>query len=851
MLKKIALPTIFVLLGYAFWASPDFKEIAAGVAIFLFGMLSLEQGFRAFSSGLLQRILRRSTDGLHKSLAFGVVTTTLMQSSSLVSVITISFLSAGMIGLKAGLGIIFGANLGTTTGAWLVAGFGLKVKISAYALPMLVFGILLVFQKAKALKGIGYILTGLGFLFLGIHHMKEGFEAFKASFDLAAYAVPGYPGLFLFLFIGILATVVMQSSHATLVLIITALASGQITYENALALAIGANVGTTITAIIGALGANVEGRRLAGGHLVFNLTTGLVAIAAIHPMVATVDWLSDLVGIAADDYTLRLAVFHTVFNTIGIVLMAPLINVLERNLVRLMPEKEEETTRPLYLNESALEFPDTALEAARLETERLYDEAFATIAHGIDLHRGEILSDRDLNEVVLSREKPIEIDMAVDYEKTVKVLYGAIIEFVIKAQAGTSADVGRQLLDYRVACRHIVEAVKSVQQIRRNLAEYTASDNPHIRQAYNNIRVLVGGALRDMAAIRDAAREGETVSVAELDSLRLEVKEADVLTSGTVDELIRDDLISAEMATSLMNDSAYAFYAVTHLVDMAGSLYATEDPEERAAEESVALSEDEVDALADLREPPPTATAPRYLTEEALASTQTSLTAARLETENLYDKAIAILSHGIDLHRREIFSERDLAEVVEARSEPIDIDIDEDYEQTIKVLYGAITRFVGRARTSVPFTKGERLQALRLAARDIVEAVKAVKHLRKNLSHYSCSDNAQIRRAYNDIRILLGSVMRDLRAVREAAVKGDSELPARLEQVKLAVKQGDSLVNGTLDMLVREELITPWMATSLMNDGAYAEHAAFRLIRMTERLIALDEAEAPAREGAP
>ena len=125
-----------------------------------------------------------------------------MQSSSLVSVITISFISAGLITLAAGIGIIFGANIGTTTGAWLVAGFGLKVKISAYAMPMLAFGIVLTFQKSKGLKGIGSVLAGLGFLFLGIHHMKEGFEAFREQIDLARFAIEGYPGLFLFAFIG-------------------------------------------------------------------------------------------------------------------------------------------------------------------------------------------------------------------------------------------------------------------------------------------------------------------------------------------------------------------------------------------------------------------------------------------------------------------------------------------------------------------------------------------------------------------------------------------------------------------------------------------------------------------------
>ena len=131
MLRKILLPTIFVILGYGFWISPDFKTIAAGVSIFLFGMLSLEQGFQAFAGGTLERILKNTTDKLWKSLSFGIVSTTLMQSSSLVSVITISFLSAGLIDLFSGVGIIFGANIGTTTGAWLVAGFGLKVKISA------------------------------------------------------------------------------------------------------------------------------------------------------------------------------------------------------------------------------------------------------------------------------------------------------------------------------------------------------------------------------------------------------------------------------------------------------------------------------------------------------------------------------------------------------------------------------------------------------------------------------------------------------------------------------------------------------------------------------------------------
>ena len=184
MLRRIFLPVIVVILTYGLWVSGDFSEIAAGVALFLFGMLGMEQGFRLFSGGSLQHLLNHTTDRLWKSLGFGLVSTTLMQSSSLVSVITISFLSAELISLAAGIGIIFGANLGTTTGAWLVAGYGLKVKLSIYAMPLLAFGVILIFQRSKVLHGIGYVLAGIGFLFLGIHHMKEGFEAFKHGIDL-------------------------------------------------------------------------------------------------------------------------------------------------------------------------------------------------------------------------------------------------------------------------------------------------------------------------------------------------------------------------------------------------------------------------------------------------------------------------------------------------------------------------------------------------------------------------------------------------------------------------------------------------------------------------------------------
>lgn len=596
MIRKIFLPTILFVLAYGFWISPDFKEIASGVAIFLFGMLFLEEGFKAFTGGLLEKILQRTTNKLWKSISFGVVSTTLMQSSSLVSVITISFLSAGLISLAAGIGIVFGANLGTTTGAWLIAGFGLKVKISAYAMPMLVFGIILVFQKSKHLQGVGYILAGLGFLFLGIHYMKEGFEAFRTTIDLKAFAVSGYPGLFLFAALGVAATVIMQSSHATLVIIITALSVQQITYENGLALAIGANVGTTITAIIGSMSSNIQGKRLAGAHLIFNLVTALIAIALIYQIMDAVDSFSSVVGIAADDYTLKLAVFHTIFNSIGIIVMIPFINHLVTFLTRFMPEKAVSIATPKYLSEAAQAIPDTAIESVRKEMIHLYDNAFAIIAHSLSLHRHDIISERGINDVIEDSSKPIPIDIDDEYNRTVKGLYSDIVMFISHAQTQMTPEQSDELFELRSAGRDIVEAIKDTKHLHKNMVTYIASDNQYIRDEYNRIRTHLTSVLR---SLEEAKGGGDILS---LDNLKVEMKQNDTTANGTLEVLIHEDKISAEMATSLMNDTSYAHDIISKLLQMGEVLFATGDLDMKAAERSLALDETEMQEILDAQQ---------------------------------------------------------------------------------------------------------------------------------------------------------------------------------------------------------------------------------------------------------
>ena len=595
MLRKILLPTIFIILSWGFWISPDFKTITAGVAIFLFGMLSLEDGFKAFTGGVLEKILRKSTNRMWKSLTFGFTACTLMQSSSLVSVITISFLGAGLIGLVEGIGIVFGANVGTTTGAWLIAGFGLKVKISAYAMPMLVFGVLLIFQKSKSLKGVGFILAGLGFLFLGIHYMKEGFETFGTQFNLTDYSMSGFSGILVFTLIGILATIIMQSSHATLVLVITALSVNQITYDNALALTIGANVGTTITAVLGSLTSNITGRRLALSDVLFKVTAGIFFVLTLNYIIGVVDTISHFIGIADDDYTLKLAVFHSLFNIAGVIIMVPLLNQLVKLVSFLLPEKKVASIKPLYLNDSALEFPDTATEAVRNETLRIWENSITILSGVFGFKRADVLSDINLYQIAETQKQLVHYDIDTAYARNIKSLYGEIIIFISKAGFSWEMEQSGQIHWLRKANQNISDAVKESKHLQKNLLLYSTSDNPKMREAYTRIRVELSLLLRELEGIR--IRTDEDSSIFSLDHLRLLLNEHVSNMNKWLAQAIRERSIAPEMATSLMNDVSYASNIYANLVQMGETLFVKRSHDLSDAEQAISLDEDEFEEI--------------------------------------------------------------------------------------------------------------------------------------------------------------------------------------------------------------------------------------------------------------
>jgi len=595
MFRSIFLPSIIIVLLIGFWYSPDFKTIAAGVSIFLFGMYFLERGFNAFTGGLLEKLLAATTDKLWKSIGFGVVSTTIMQSSSLVSVISISFISAGLIGLSAGIGIVFGANLGTTTGAWLVAAFGMKVKISAYAMPMLVFGLIFTFQKSKQMRGFGYILTGLGFLFLGIHFMKEGFEAFKDQIQLAEYAVPGFKGLLIYTLIGMAATVVMQSSHATMVLIITALSLGHVTYENAIALAIGANIGTTITAIIGSFNSHYQGKQLAAAHLVFNFVTAAIAIVGIHVIISVVDYISVYVGIGAEDYTLKLAVFHTVFNLIGVVVMTPFVGLLVRFLEKVIQPKKHGETEPYFLNDAVLEFPDTLLQAVRKEITHLYNNTALLFINGLHMETSMLKKGRNLKWEIRSDQKIVEYDFDERYRTKVKPLFAAIIEFIGKGQREIPVEKQSQLFELRLACLKLSESIKAVDGLRDNMTEYFKSDNDIIRHEYNQMRIHIASVIKEMNKMENAMGNDIKI-ISSLDKLGGKIKKYRKKTNDRLDKLIRRGEINPYTATSILNDRIFTIDAVKSLLDVGKILYSTRDMENENIEEMISLGDKQLNA---------------------------------------------------------------------------------------------------------------------------------------------------------------------------------------------------------------------------------------------------------------
>ncbi|WP_181021391.1 Na/Pi cotransporter family protein [Campylobacter hyointestinalis] len=535
------------------YISKSFLVISFGVCIFLYAMIVLENSFSMFAG--IESFLKKATSSKISSFNFGLLTTAIMQSSGLVSVLAISFLSAGLISLISGLAIIYGANLGTVTGAWLVAGLGLKVDIASYAMPLIVVGMLFIFNKSDKIKGCGYFLFSIGLLFLGIAYMKSGFDNIKDTIDLSKYAMSGVSGLLVYTLIGLIMTVVMQSSHATLTLAITALGANQITYENSVAIAIGSNVGSTIMAIIGSFNANSEGKKLTVAHVIFNVTSAIITLIFINFFIFITDETAKIAGVRDDDYTIKLAIFHTYFNTTGVLIFYPLANLMEKLLNKFIKSehKRSKVDTAYYLNEDSAQFSDSATEVLVKEVKHLYSNASSIIAKSISISKEDINSPLSPEEVIRSRQQPIKMDFDELYNNRFKEIYSQIIDFAVLASSNSKKEDMGKFMDLRRVALLLAEALKDIKNSQPNVYKFITSNNPYIKTEYDKLRIKLLKSLRIMAKMANLKDNYD---------LKTELKELkEIYNDYSNDELALDTLlggkkISNTMATSLMNDTA-------------------------------------------------------------------------------------------------------------------------------------------------------------------------------------------------------------------------------------------------------------------------------------------------------
>lgn len=352
--------------------------LAGGLGLFLLGMHMLTEGLKLAAGRALEGLLERGTATPVRGLGAGMTMTALVQSSTAVTVASIGFVNTGLLSLQNAMWVIFGSNVGTTLNAWLVAALGFSFKIDAFALPFVGIGaVLMLAGRTVRQRALGQALAGFGVLFLGIDVLKDTFSGFGATMNLQDHIAPGLTGWLVLVGIGTLLTVLMQASGAVIAIIITAAQGGLMSIEAACAMVIGTNIGTTSTAILSALGATSNARRLAATHVIFNLVTGAVAIAMLPLLISLLGLLRGWFEQPATP-AVMLAMFHTAFNLLGVVLMMPLARPLLRYLSGHFRSREEEIARPRHLDAPSLAVPDLALRALRMELGRT--QSFALTA---------------------------------------------------------------------------------------------------------------------------------------------------------------------------------------------------------------------------------------------------------------------------------------------------------------------------------------------------------------------------------------------------------------------------------------------------------------------------------------
>lgn len=334
----------------------DLVLAAGGLGLFLLGMVILTDGLKDIAGPALRRLLVRFTDTPTRGAMAGAFTTAVIQSSSATTVMTVGFVGAGLLTFSQGLGVIFGANVGTTITGWIVALVGFKLKLGTVAMALLPLAILLRLFANGRWRQVGWALAGFSLLFMGLDAMKTGMAPFESAITPADFPSDSLWGRLQLVAIGMAITIVTQSSSAGVASTLVALHTGAIDLAQAAALVIGMDVGTTATAALATLGGSDATRRTGYAHVTYNVITGVSAVALLGPLL----WL--VTQVWPDTPEVALVAFHTTFNVLGVIIVLPLTPLFARMMMRLVPERGPVLLR--RLDERLLADPHAAVDAS-------------------------------------------------------------------------------------------------------------------------------------------------------------------------------------------------------------------------------------------------------------------------------------------------------------------------------------------------------------------------------------------------------------------------------------------------------------------------------------------------------
>jgi phosphate:Na+ symporter len=449
----------------------DEWKFLAGLGLFLFGMFMMEESIKRLSGRSFKTLIRRYTGTRVSGLITGLIGTAILQSSSAVSLMVLAFVGAGLMTMVNAIAVIMGAMVGTTFTAWIVAVFGFKFKIEAFALPLIgIGGLGLVFLSTSTrYVSISKLLAAFGFLFLGLDYMKTSVEALAATMDLGLLSGLG---LWVYVLAGILLTAVMQSSSATIAIILTTLFSGIIGFNQGAAMVIGANVGTTVTILMGAIGGIPAKKQAAAGSLLFKLGTAAVVFSAL-PLLFWV--INDLFGLAGNT-VLGIALFHTLFNVIGVIIFFPLIPALARRLERFFPEKR--TVLAQFITNTTAEVPEAARAALRREVLNQLNLSMQYIAGRYKV--------RPNPQIEGSGSTPVRPHLR--YEDLAR-LHAEIFSFYAQVQTGEIDKTETAQMETIIrSSRSIMNATKNLYDLINEVEEIGGDDNAFMTEAYKDLK---------------------------------------------------------------------------------------------------------------------------------------------------------------------------------------------------------------------------------------------------------------------------------------------------------------------------------------------------------------------------